>query len=85
MSGKEQLDQEIPIPPEIEKQIDTADMQYDTSELEDQQKLDEFNEYDMDVVTDKTPPVENQIIGYNEAQDQYVLKSAGEFTTNQLC
>jgi hypothetical protein len=52
MSGKEQLDQEIPIPPEIEKWIDTADMQYDTSELEDQQELDEFNEYEMDVVTD---------------------------------
>ena len=80
MSGKEQLDQEIPIPPEIEEWINTADMQYDTSELEDQQELDEFNEYGMDVVTDKTPPVENQIIGYNEAQDQYVLKSAGEIS-----
>jgi hypothetical protein len=31
----------------------------------------------MDVVTDRTTPDENQIIGYNEAQDQYVLKSAG--------
>jgi hypothetical protein len=39
-------------------------MQYDTSELEDQQELDEFKEYGMDVVTEKTPPVENQIIGY---------------------
>jgi hypothetical protein len=82
MSGKEQLNQEIPIPPEIEKWINTADMQYDTSELEDQQELDESNESEMDVVTDKTPPVENlnQIIGYNEAQDQYVLKSAGEIS-----
>jgi hypothetical protein len=80
MSGKEKLDQEIPIPPEIEEWINTADMQYDTSELEDQQELDEFNEYDMDVVIDKIPPVENQIIGYNEAQDQYVLKSAGEIS-----
>ncbi len=77
MSGKEQLDQEIPIPPEIEKWINTADMQYNTSELEDQQELDEFNEHEMDVVTDEIPPIENQIIGYNEAQDQYVLKSAG--------
>ncbi len=34
----------------------------------------------MDVVTDKTPPVENQIIGYNEAQVQYILKSAGEIS-----
>ncbi len=34
----------------------------------------------MDVVTDKTPTVENQIIGYNEAQDQNVLKSAGEIS-----
>ncbi len=50
-------------------------MQYDPLEF-DQQELDEPNE--MDVVTDKTPPVENQIIGYNEAQDKYVLKSAGE-------
>jgi hypothetical protein len=55
-------------------------MQYDTSELEDQQELDEFNEYGMDVVTDKTPPVENQIIVYNEAKDQYVLKSAEEIS-----
>jgi hypothetical protein len=30
----------------------------------------------VDVVTDKTPPIENQIIGYNEAQDQSSLKSA---------
>jgi hypothetical protein len=30
------------------------------------------------MVTDKRPPVENQIVGYNEAQDQYVLRSAGE-------
>ena len=29
-------------------------------------------------LTDKRPPVENQIVGYNEAQDQYVLRSAGE-------
>jgi hypothetical protein len=55
-------------------------MQYDTSELEDQQELYESNESEMDVVTDKTPPVENQIIGYNEAQDQCVLKSAGEIS-----
>ena len=80
MSGKEQLDKKIPIPPEIEKWINTADMQYKISKLEDQQELDEFNEYEMDVVTDKTPPVENQIIGYNEAQDQYVLESAGEIS-----
>ena len=67
----------LPIPPEIEKRINTADMQYNTSELEDQQELYESNESEMDVVTDKTTPDENQIIGYNEAQDQYVLKSAG--------
>jgi hypothetical protein len=30
------------------------------------------------MVTDKRPPVENQIVGYNEAQDQYVLRSARE-------
>jgi hypothetical protein len=55
-------------------------MQYDNSEWEDQQELDESNEYEVDVVTDKTPPVENQIIGYNEAQVQYILKSAGEIS-----
>jgi hypothetical protein len=30
------------------------------------------------MVTVKRPPVEEQMVGYNEAQDQYVLRSAGE-------
>ncbi len=55
-------------------------MQYNASELEDQQELDGPSESEMDVVTDKTPPIENQIIGYNDAQDQYILKSAGEIS-----
>ena len=28
----------------------------------------------------KSDPIENQIVGYNEAQDQYALKTAGEIT-----
>jgi hypothetical protein len=27
---------------------------------------------------DTSTPIENQIVGYNEAQDQYAVKSAGE-------
>ncbi len=27
---------------------------------------------------DTSTPIENQIVGYNEAQDQYAAKSAGE-------
>ena len=53
-------------------------MQHDYSELEDKQELDGPGESEMDVVTDTTQLVENQHIGYNEAQDQYVLMSAGE-------
>ncbi len=30
------------------------------------------------MVTGKRPLVENQSVGYNEAQDQFVLRSAGE-------
>jgi hypothetical protein len=54
-------------------------MQYDLPTSEDQQELAATEiESEQDMVTDKRPPVENQIVGYNEAQDQYVLRSAGE-------
>jgi hypothetical protein len=79
MSGKEKLDQEIPIPPEIEQWVNSVEMQYNLPTSEDQQELAATEiESEQDMVTDKRPPVENQIVGYNEAQDQYVLRSAGE-------
>ena len=53
-------------------------MQYDVQVTEDQQEL-----IHSSVVSDETPavdtrtPIENQIVGYKEAQDQYAIKSAG--------
>ncbi len=58
-------------------------MQYNLPTSEHQQELAATElaateiESEQDMVTDKRPSVENQIVGYNEAQDQYVLRSAG--------
>ncbi len=54
-------------------------MQYNLLTSEYQQELAATQiESEQDMVTDKRPPVENQIVCYNEAQDRYVLRSAGE-------
>jgi hypothetical protein len=79
MSGKEKLDQEIPIPPEVEESVNVAEMQYNVETSEDQQELEnESAVTDKDLDTEKGTPIENQIMGYKEAQDQYAVKSAGE-------
>ncbi len=66
MSGKEKLDQEIPIPPEIEQWVNSIEMQYNLPTSEDQQELAATEiESEQDMVTDKRPPVENQNVGYN--------------------
>ena len=79
MSGKEKLDQEIPIPPEVEEWGNFAEMQYDDQTSQDQQELEEMQAHsEKDIVEDKGTPIENQIVGYNAAQDQYAIKSAGE-------
>ena len=73
------LDQEIPIPPEVQEWVDSAEMQYDFQESKSQQELENTSEAsDQHLENDVNPPVENQIIGCNEAQDQYAVKSAGE-------
>ena len=38
------------------------------------------NVSEKDIYVDKNTPIENQIAGYDGAQDQYALKSAGEIT-----
>ena len=76
MSGKEGLDREIPIPPEVEEWANITEMRYDVQTSEDQQELEDLSEKDISV--DKSTPIENQIVGYNGAQDQYALKSAVE-------
>ena len=54
-------------------------MQYNVETSEGQQEWeDESTNIDKDLAADKRIPVENQIMGYNEAQDQYAVKSAGE-------
>ena len=78
MSGKEELDREIPIPPEVEEWANITEMRHDVQTSEDQQELEDLSEKDISV--DKSTPIENQIVGYNGALDQYALKSAGEIT-----
>jgi hypothetical protein len=81
MSGKEQLDQEIPLPPEVEEWANYSEMQYDGQTSDDQQELENVQlSSDKETDEDKSEPIENQIVGYNEAQDQYALKTAGEIT-----
>ena len=81
MSGKEQLDQEIPLPPEVEEWANYSEMQYDGQTSDDQQELENVPlSSDKETDEDKSEPIENQIVGYNEAQDQYALKTAGEIT-----
>ncbi len=54
-------------------------MRYDFDESEDQQELEYSSEVSNKVITqDTSTPIENQIAGYNEAQDQYAVESAGE-------
>ena len=63
MAGKPAAeDDELPLPPEIERW-----MTYSTHPSDDQQELDESNASD----------IENEIVGYNEVSDQYIIRSAG--------
>ncbi len=79
MSGKEKFDQKIPIPAEFEEWVNVVEMQYNVETSEDQQELEnESTVSDKDLNTEKGTPIENQIMGYNEAQDRYAVKSAGE-------
>ena len=81
MSGKDKglLDQEIPLPPEVQEWVNSAEMHYDFQESEDQQEKElSSEESDKQMTKDTSTPIENQIVGYNEAQDQYAIKSAGE-------
>jgi hypothetical protein len=50
-------------------------MHYDVQTLEHQQ---EFETPEMSSRDDEKSLIENVIVGYNEALDQYALKSAGE-------
>ena len=79
MSGKDKLDQEIPIPPEVEEWGRFSEMQYDNQTLQDQQELEQMQvSSEKNIDKDKSAPIENQIVGYNAAQDQYAIQSAGE-------
>jgi hypothetical protein len=58
-------------------------MQYDGQTSDYQQELENVllsSDKDKETDDDKSEPIENQIVGYNEAQDQYALKTAGEIT-----
>ena len=78
MSGKEKLDQEIPIPPEVEEWGNLAEMQYENQTSDDQQELTESQVHsENESVESRSIPIENQIVGYNAALDQYALISAG--------
>ena len=81
MSGKdkESLEQEIPLPPEVQEWADYAEKYYDFPESEDQQENVNSSEVsDKQMTKDASTPLENQIVGYNEAQDRYAVRLAGE-------
>ncbi len=72
MSGKEKLDREIPIPPEIEEWANITEMKYNVKTLKDQQEFEDSHQVsEKKVSVGESTPIENQIVGYNEAQDQY--------------
>ena len=74
MSGKEKLDQEMPIPPGVEEWVHAAETHYNVETWEDQREFEnESAVSDKDLDTEKGTPIENQIIGYNKAQDQYAV------------
>ncbi len=90
MSQKEKLDQEIPIPgipPEVEEWVNVVEMQYNIETSEDQQEFENESAIsDKDLNTEKGTPIENQIMGYNEAQDQYVVNFQCQISKrNQIC
>ena len=57
MSRKEELDWEIPIPPEVEEWPNITEMRYDVQTSKDHQELEGLSEKDISV--DKSPPIEN--------------------------
>ena len=63
MSGKDKelLDQEIPLPPEVQEWVNSAEMQYDFDESEDQQELEYSSEVsNKEITKDTSTPIENQ-------------------------
>ncbi len=79
MSGKKELDQEIPLPPEIGEWRKCAEMRYDNQTSKDQQAIEQTPVHsEKGNIEDDNTPVESQIVGYNAAQDQHALQSAGE-------
>jgi hypothetical protein len=77
MSGKDKglLEHEIPLPPEVQEWVSSAEMQYDFPESEDQQEQQDSSEVSASeqMTKEASTPLENQIVGYNEAEDQYVV------------
>jgi hypothetical protein len=70
LSGKEKLDREIPIPPEIKEWANNTEMQYHVQTLEDQQELEDSHQVsEKEISVGESTPFENQIVEYNEAQD----------------
>ena len=56
-----------------------AEMQYENQTSDDQQELTESQvRSENESVENRSIPIENQIVGYNAALDQYALISAGE-------
>ena len=79
MTGKdkESLEQKIPLPPEVHAWQDYTEMHYDFPESEDRQEEPGAEEVhssevsDNQMTKDASTPLENQIVGHNEAQDRY--------------
>ena len=79
MSGKEKLDQEIPLTPEVEEWVQCAEMRYEEGTIEVQQEIEQTPVHsekgNMEDGATHVESLESQIVGYNAAQDQYALQS----------
>ena len=80
MSGKEEFQQEIPLPPPYEDWINASVIENQLT-FDEHQELDQVAE-DSDAPTSRSKDDQkiNEIVGYNESKDQYILPSAGEIT-----
>ena len=77
MSGKEEFQQEIPLPPPCEDWINASVIENQLT-FDQQQELDQAAK-DSDAPTSRSIDDKkiNEFVGYNESTDQYLLQSAG--------
>ena len=76
MSAKEEFQQEMPLPPPYEDWINASVIENQLA-FDEPQELDKAAE-DSDAPRSIDDQKINEIVGYNESTDQYILQSAGD-------